>query len=266
MGEDAVSESPFEGMPWFRIGAGPPLVVLPGLTPRHAVPGGPAFLAEARPLGPLARRREVWWVNRRAGLAPETTMADIAADYAERLPNLGGPVDVLGISTGASVALQLAADYPGLIRRLVMVAGGCRLGPGGKAGQRALLRRLEAGDLRGAGAEMVRLVGVRPASRSLEGWAGWMIGPWMYRGSTEDVAAVLRAEDAYDLTPRLDCITVPTLVLGGDEDTPYGPAVFRETARGMPRGQLIIYYGRGHVGVMLTPGFSRDVLAFLDAP
>lgn len=265
MGERTAG-SPFEGMPSFRIGAGPPLVVLPGLTPRHTVPRGPAFLAEARPLGPLARRREVWWVNRRPGLAPGATMTDIAADYAARIPNLGGPVDVLGISTGASIALQLASDHPGLIRRLVLVAGGCRLGPGGKAGQLALLRRLEAGDLRGAGAQMARLVGVRPAARSLEGWAGWIVGPWMYRGSIDDLTVVLRAEDAYDLTARLAQITVPTLVIGGDEDTPYGPAVFRETARGLPRGRLIMHYGRGHVGVLLTPGFAQDVLTFLDAP
>lgn len=257
---------PFEGMPAFSMGKGPPLVVLPGLTPRHTVPRGPAFLAETRSLGPLARRRTVWWVNRREGLDPAATMADIAADYAERLPRLGDPVDVLGISTGGAVALQLAADHPELVRRLVLVASGCRLGPAGKAGQRALLAKIEAGDLRGAGAEMARLVGVRPAARSLEGWAGWLVGPWMYRGSTADVAAVLRAEDAFDLTDRLAGIGVPTLVIGGDEDTPYGPAVFRETARGLPRGRLIMYYGRGHVGVQLTPNFTRDVLGFLDAP
>ncbi|MDQ4491317.1 alpha/beta hydrolase [Sinomonas sp. ASV486] len=257
---------PFEGMPSFRLGTGRPLVVLPGLTPRHVVPRGTAFLAESRTLGPLARSREVWWVNRRAGLGPDATMEDIAADYADRLPRLGAPVDVMGISTGGIVALQLAADRPDLVRRLVLVASGCRLGPAGKVGQRALLARLEAGDLRGAGSEMVRLIGVRPAARSLEGWAGWLVGPLVYRGSTDDLAVVLRAEDAFDLTARLTEISVPTLVIGGDEDTPYGPAVFRETARGLPNGRLIMYYGRGHVGVQLTPGFAQDVLGFLDAP
>ncbi|GHG52878.1 hypothetical protein GCM10012320_23360 [Sinomonas cellulolyticus] len=263
MGE---KDDPFEGMPTFSMGAGPPLVVLPGLTPRHEVPRGPAFLAETRQLGPLARHRTVWWVNRRPGLEPTAGMAEIAADYAACLPRLGAPVDVLGISTGGTVALQLAADHPTLVRRLVLVASGCRLGPAGKAGQRALLARIEAGDLRGAGAELARLAGVRPAARSLEGLAGWLAGPWMYRGPTADVAAVLRAEDAFDMTDRLAAIGVPTLVIGGDEDTPYGPEVFRETARGLPRGQLIMYYGRGHVGVSLTPGFTKDVLSFLDAP
>lgn len=258
--------NPFEGLPSFRLGAGPPLVVLPGLTPRHEVPRGPAFLAESRPLGPFARHREVWWVNRRSGLPPDTTMADLAADYAERIPRLGAAVDVLGVSTGAAVALQLAHDRPELVRRLVLVAGGCRLGPVGKAGQRALLRRLEAGDVRGAGAELARLSGVRPAARSLQGWAGWVVGPWMYSGSTADVIAVLRAEDRFDLSRRLADIQVPTLVVGGDEDAPYGAAVFRETARGLPRGRLIIYYGRGHVGVQLAPSFTDDVLGFLDAP
>jgi pimeloyl-ACP methyl ester carboxylesterase len=78
--------------------------------------------------------------------------------------------------------------------------------------------------------------------------------------------AVLRAEDRFDLTSRLAAIDVPTLVLGGDEDAPYGAAVFRETARGLPRGRLIMYYGRGHVGVPLVPSFAGDVLRFLDVP
>jgi pimeloyl-ACP methyl ester carboxylesterase len=253
-------------MPSFRMGTGRPLVVLPGLTPRHAVPRGTAFLAESRSIAPLARSREVWWVNRRAGLAPDASIADIAEDYAERLARLDAPTDLVGISTGGTVALPLAADHPELVRRLVLVASGCRLGPAGKAGQRALLERLDAGDLRGAGAEMARLVGVRPAARSLEGWAGWLMGPLVYRGSTADVKAVLRAEDDFDLRHRLADILVPTLVIGGDEDSPYGPAVFRETARGLPNGRLIMYYGRGHVGVQLAPDFTRNILDFLDAP
>lgn len=264
MGEAAFGAGgPFEGMPSFRIGAGAPLVVLPGLTPRHTVPRGPAFLAEARALGPLARHREVWWVNRRAGLGPECTMADIAADYADRLPNVARPVDVMGISTGGAVALQLAADHPHLVRRIVLVSAGCRLGPAGKAGQRALLARLEANDLRGAGAELARLVGVRTAARSLEAWAGWLAGPLLYRGPTSDLEATIRAEDAFDMSGRLAEIEAPALVIGGDEDTPYGPAVFRETARGLPHGKLLLYYGRGHMGVQLAPNFAADVLGFL---
>lgn len=50
-------------------------------------------------------------ISRRVGIEPGTTMADLANDYTEALEDgFGGPVAVLGISTGGSLALQLAAD------------------------------------------------------------------------------------------------------------------------------------------------------------
>ena len=254
------------GLPFFRVGTGRPLVVLPGLGAPHEVPRGFERAAEAGPLRAFALSREVWWIGRRSGLPRTTTMADLAADTAQALAGFGGPVDVVGISTGGSVALQLAADHPRLVRRLVLVAAGCRLGELGRRGQRAVLDRLDGGDRRGAGAEMVRLIGVRPVARQLEAWIGWLAGPWMLPRFTDDLAAVILAEDAFDLTARLPSITTQTLVVGGDEDSPYGPAVFSETAAGLPNGRLRLYSGRGHVGVQRAPGFARDVLAFLDTP
>jgi pimeloyl-ACP methyl ester carboxylesterase len=253
------------GVPFFRVGAGRPLVVLPGLGAPHELPRRFERAAEEGPLRAFASSREVWWIGRRPGLPRTTTMAGLAADTAEALGRFGGPVDILGVSTGGSVALQLAADHPHLVHRLVLVAAGCRLGPRGKQGQRAVLARLDAGDRRGAGAEMVRLVGMRPVARQLEGWIGWLAGPWMLHRATGDLAAMILAEDGFDLTGRLGGITTPTLVVGGDEDAPYGPEVFRETAEGLPHGHLRLYAGRGHVGVQRTPGFAQDVLAFLDA-
>ena len=51
----------------------------------------------------------------------------------------------MGVSTGGS-ALQPAADHPELVNRLVLVASACRLGPGGRSGQRRVLAALEHGD------------------------------------------------------------------------------------------------------------------------
>ena len=45
------------------------------------------------------------------------------------MQTFAGPVDLLGMSTGGSIAQQIAAQHPDVVRRLVLVSTGCRLGP-----------------------------------------------------------------------------------------------------------------------------------------
>lgn len=56
------------GLPVFSFGAGPPLLVLRGLTPRNANPRGLSRASEARMYRPLARGHTVHAVTRRPGL------------------------------------------------------------------------------------------------------------------------------------------------------------------------------------------------------
>jgi pimeloyl-ACP methyl ester carboxylesterase len=245
-------------------GGGPPLLVLPGLE-SHAQPSN--RLGRRMVLGslrPLARERDVWWVDRRTGLPPGVTIADLAADYAggiaQRHP---GPVDVLGISTGGSLALQLAADHPRLVRRLVLVSAAARLGPGGRASQRRVARTLEAGRPRAAGAAMASMLGT-PLSEPLWAALGWLLGPLLFRHGRADLVATIGAEDAFDLTDRLRGITVPVLVVAGDSDRCYSPELFTATATGLPAARLVVYPRTGHAGVESHRRFGPDVLAFLD--
>src|SRR3712207_4360818 len=111
------------GLPCLSFGDGPPLVVFPDLGMINANPTGFQRWGELRLLAPLARAFTVYRIGRRVGLERGITMAGLANEYAWPLESgFGGPVGVLGISTGGSIALQLAADRPGLVRKLV-VAG-----------------------------------------------------------------------------------------------------------------------------------------------
>src|SRR5215475_5559861 len=109
------------GLNYTAAGDGPPLVQL-AFTPSYKNPTGMAQWATLRFIAPLMQRFTVYSINRRPDLGPGCTMADIAADYAAAIKAefKGQAVDVLGISTGGSIALQFAADHPELVHRLVV--------------------------------------------------------------------------------------------------------------------------------------------------
>ncbi|MBX5440454.1 MAG: alpha/beta hydrolase [Solirubrobacteraceae bacterium] len=253
-------------LPCLAAGSGRPLLYLSGLMPQAGVDGlGPVAWAC---IGPLARHRRVLFVNRRRGLPPGTTMAGLAAEHAEAIAAaFGGPVDVLGVSTGGSLAQQLAADHPQAVRRLVLVSSGCRLGPEARALQRRVVGRLRRGADRRALAVLAASV-VPPALQVPAALAGWLAGPAVARafGGFDDLAATLEAEDGFDLAACPRPIRAPTLIVAGDRDADYPRAVLEETARLIPGSRLLLRPRRGHATALFGPAFTRAVVGFLDEP
>jgi len=251
-------------MAFLRLGHGPPLVFLPGLSAHHRPPQGLDRWVRVNEIKPFTRHHETWWLQRPVGLEPGTTMSYLATSYAGVLATeFGGPVDVLGHSTGGSVALQLAADHPLAVRRLVLVSSGSRLGPGGRHAQVEVARWLRRGKPRRAGAVVMSMLAAGPVSRQAMACLGWVLGSAVMGKGDPDLLATIDAEDAFDLTQRLDSVPMPVLVVGGERDAFYGPAVFEETASRLPRGRVVVCKGKGHMGAA-NPHVVREVLAFLD--
>lgn len=251
-------------LPYLAAGSGPPLLYLSGLLPQAGVDGlGPVAAVS---IGPLARDRRVLFLNRRRGLPRGLTMAQLAAEHAEAIAAaFPAPVDVLGLSTGGSIAQQLAADHPGLVRRLVLVSTGCRLAPEGRAQQRRVAARVRGGDDRRAFAVLAASV-VPAAAQVPAALAGWLAAPVLARaagGGFDDLAATIEAEDGFDLAACAAPIRAPTLIVAGDRDDVYPPDALEETARLIPGSRLWLRRGHGHATAAFGRAFTRAVLAFL---
>lgn len=244
-----VEEGTFSnGVPYLRTGRGPALLVAAGLTTEHASPRGAARRASLNWAAPFARHFTVHLVNRRPGLVTGTSMSDLAADYASVIEqDLGEPVLLHGTSTGGSIALQLAVDRPELVRRLVVAAAACRLSAEGRQVMAEVARLTAAGDTRAATAAIMA-AGTPPRLRLLTRPAGWVMGQFTARDQ-RDMLLTIAAEDAFDVEPRLDRVTAPTLVLGGTADGFYTRDLFERTAAGVPQGRAVVWEGRSHVGV-----------------
>lgn len=251
------------GVPFLRLGQGPPLVVLAGLSPSHANPSGVVRRGIVSWMVPFAEHFTVYRVTRRPGLATGATMADIASDIAGAVErDIGEPVRLHGTSTGGSVALQLSLDRPELVQRTVLAAAACRLSPRGRQVQAQVGRSLEQGDVRRAAAQMFGSVAPRGLTR-LARAAGWAAGGRFSADGLADMAITIAAEDAFDAEPRLAGVLAPTLVLGGTADAFYSTDLFRRTADGMPRGTAVVFPGKSHAHVAGSKVAAGVALGFL---
>src|SRR5689334_1864836 len=140
-------------IPWAATGEGPPVVVLAGVSPSTGVDSSFLVRSTLTPVLPMADRRRLYALNRRRKMPAGMTMADLAAEHAAAMiDHFGEPVDVVGVSTGGSIAQQLAAEHPRAVRRLVLISTGCRLEPKARAEQAAVAQLVRAEQVRRAGA------------------------------------------------------------------------------------------------------------------
>ncbi|MGW7028911.1 alpha/beta fold hydrolase [Streptomyces xanthophaeus] len=246
------------GLPCLSAGEGPPLIVLL-FTPEAAVPTGASRRLTLRMLRPFSERFTTHLLIRPPGLPPTTTMARLAAVHADAIrATFSEPVNVLGLSTGGSLALQLAADHPELVDRLVLGGTACTLGPVGRRAQRRYIERARRGE--------------RPSPALAEMLTGSAIGRtalgcllWLMDGRHDhlDAATMLAAEDGFDLRGRLHEIQAPTLLIQGEEDIVYPLDLARQTVNGIPDARLVVYQDRSHGGTFTDKRFAADALAFL---
>jgi pimeloyl-ACP methyl ester carboxylesterase len=251
------------GLPYNRLGHGPrPLVVFQGL----------AFENKPQP-GMMNQMYDflkddymVYAVLRKPGLPRGSTLKDMSDDYAAMIvEEFGGPVDVIGVSTGGSIVQHFAADHPGLVRRLVIHSSAYTLSVSAKQLQLDVARLAEKGQWTKASALMVEALMPRAgAMKYLAKPVAWLGALVMSLGASKDpndLVVTVEAEDKHDFKDRLSEITAPTLVIAGDHDPFYTPELFRGTVAGIPNSRLILYEGMGHPAS--GKQFARDVLEFL---
>lgn len=222
--------------------------------------------ATLAPAAELAATRRLVLFNRRPHLPRGMTMAEFAAEHAEAIRGgLKTPVDVIGISTGGSIAQQLAADHPDVVRRLVLVSTACRLGSAGRSAQRRVAARIRAGATREALALLAADLVPPGRGQIVVAALGWLLGPWVVRhpNDLDDMATTIEAEDTFDLASCRSVVSAPTLILAGRDDRFYPSELFEETARLIPGSDLRLFDGRGHMSVMNDRGFHAALAGFL---
>ena len=257
------------GMPYNQFGHGlRVLVIFQGLMFENKPISGFMLKKFAGMYGPLVDDYTVYIVTRKPGLPPGYTMRDMGNDYADMIrQEFGGPVDVLGVSTGGSIVQHFAADHPELVRRLIIHSSAYVLSDSAREGQMRVAVLARQKKWRAAYAA---LMGVslpkdltRYLLRPLFGIVSLFGGAFFGRPENPmDLVVTIEAEDKHNFKDRLGEIVAPTLVIAGDKDPFYTAALFRDTADGIPNARLILYEGMGHPAS--GKQFQSDIYAFLN--
>jgi pimeloyl-ACP methyl ester carboxylesterase len=240
-----------------RAGEGPPLVFVHGVAEDGRIwqPQLSAFADEFT---------VVAWDEPGAGRSSDVPTDFGLPDYANCLATLIeavalGPANVVGLSWGGTLALELYRHHPDLVATLILVDS--------YAGWKGSLPQEEV-DARVEGARRMLAAPPEEFDPTLPGLfaAG---PPPEFASLLADMAAAVRPEslrvellamaeaDQRDILPH---IAVPTLLIWGEQDVRSPLSVARQFEQAVPKAQLVVIPGAGHVSNLERPEEFNDAL------
>jgi pimeloyl-ACP methyl ester carboxylesterase len=257
---------PDVGLAVHTCGSGLPLVLLHGFPLDHTMWSGQAPLADAvRLIVPDQRG-----FGASGGALPES-IAQLADDVVALLDALhvSEPAVICGLSLGGYVAEHVAVRHPGRVRALVLVdtkleadtpearAARAKLAATvERVGQEAVAEAMIPNLL--ARSETARLRPDRPLIEE-------RLRRTIHATPVETITAALAALAARpDMVEPMRAVTVPVLLVVGEEDSITPPACMERAERVLRHPRLLIMPRCGHMAPLEDPAtFNAAVLAFL---
>lgn len=169
----------------------------------------------------------------------------------------------VGISLGGMIGQALALAAPGRLDRLVLADTTCGYPPEAQAAWPERIRQIERDGLDSlVTATLERWF--TPAYRTAHPTRVARIGDIIRTTPVAGYLGCCHAIAALDFTARLTAVTVPTLVLVGDQDAGTPPALAQLLAQAIPGARLEIIAGAAHLSnIEQAPTFNRLLAAFL---
>lgn len=194
------------------------------------------------------------------------SIGDYAEDVADLLAELKVERAVVGgLSMGGYAVFALLQSRPEIIEALILADTRASAdSPEGRANRRSMLALVDREGPQGVAKEMMpKLLGntTRETNQTAEATVRRLIkqqSPVAIRGAVE------RMMDRPDSTPLLATITVPTLIIAGEEDTLIPLDEATRLAAAIKGSKLVTIPGAGHLSNLEQPdAFNHALSAFL---
>lgn len=203
------------------------------------------------------------------GAADVITVEQCAGDIAALLDHLDvSGAHVVATSMGGDVALRLAVFRPDLVATLALLGTSARAEPSDQAAAfEAMNADVAANGFTGATLGFVSGIMFGTTSQQDPELAS-TIATWNERFASLPAslsAAAAGVMQRGDALPLLAHITIPSLVISGEECPVRPPEWARELAEGLPSSELVMLPGVGHSPLLEAPGIVTPKLLDLFA-
>ncbi len=234
-----------------RLGRGEPLVLVPGLAGSWKL------------LLPLARKLARHFAVITYGLRGDDSLSNglaatrgHARDVGEHAQDLASLIDqlglecpaVFGVSFGGTIALEMAAEFPGRLGAVVVHGAGARFRPnlGFKIARRVLERFPLPADSRFVNQFFHLLYGTKPEPGPFVDF----VVDRIWETDQSVMAERLALLESFDVSDRLWRIDVPALILAGTRDVIVPPAHQQALASSIAGARFGLIENAGHIGFL----------------
>jgi pimeloyl-ACP methyl ester carboxylesterase len=195
-------------------------------------------------------------------------LSDMVEDAIAVLDHLGIERAVwAGLSMGGMVAMHAAIAHPSRVSALVLLDT--------HAGAETLYKKIKYRAM----SIGTKAFGIRPLfpavvpllfGRTTRADNTALIEEWKGKTASIDVPSVTRAVSVLVKRPsivgKLAGVTVPALVIVGEEDASLPPPISREIADALPNASLVVVPGAGHLSALEKPdAVTEAMLGFLES-
>ncbi len=238
------------GLPYARIGNKPHILInIKGLSFKNEPPSGFMLKEFYKSSKDFTSDYTFYQIGRKPNLLENYLMDKMANDYAQAIrEEFKGPVNVMGVSTGGQIGLQLAVDHPDVIRKLVIISAAYRLSDNGVRIERKAAEFFKQGEYgKTMNAIMEFMFKSRFRKSIIKPFAS-LVGKRIMKDIKypNDFLTEVLADREFNLIDRLSEIQVPTLILSGEYDIGYIAEDVKKTAEQIATAELILYKGYGH--------------------
>lgn len=250
-------------MDYLQFGSGSKFfVILPGLGVQSALISAPVIVNR---YAAFADEYTVCLFDRRNDPPQGYKVQNMADDTAAAMKalNMDGAY-VLGVSLGGMIALNIAADHPELIEKLVL--GSSTLCVDDKHFE--LFREWCLYAERREREKLCLTIGEKVFSKNVFSEFKDAFRAMAQTVTDDELGKFLiiaRGMQGFDLRDRADRISCPVLSTGDTEDQIFGGDIYREIIRYMgshPGFESKLYSGYGHAAYDFAPDFGKNMMEF----